>query len=199
MGKLPLNIHSWFGKLPGLIEDMYKGCSSSLENRALDKTIYDLLQTNFKVWGYEDEVRRNDLPDKDIACLKRNIDRDNQKRNDLADRIDFILREDIDKKLGKINPSAPLNSETPGSVFDRLTILALRSYNLKKEIARKDTAKSHIDRCSGMLEEVEERSNDLVKCLEELLVDYYSGRKRLKSYKQHKLYNDPELNPSLRK
>jgi len=50
-----------------------------------------------------------------------------------------------------------------------------------------------------MLEKVEERSQDLSKCLEELLEDYYSGRKRLKSYKQHKLYNDPELNPSLRK
>jgi len=168
-------------------------------SESLRKTIENLTETNYALWGYEDEARRRDIPDKEIANLKRNIDKNNQKRNDLIDSIDNILRQAIEKKVKSIDNSAPLNSETPGSVIDRLTILGLRVSSLKKEIERKDADKSHIKRCKDMLREVEERSKDLEKCLKDLLEDYYSGRKKLKSYKQHKLYNDPDLNPSLRK
>lgn len=199
MVKIPINSYNCFGSLPGLIVSLYNGENKNPGISSLDKTLHELLVTNFKLWGYEDEARRTDVPDKTIAGLKRNIDRDNQKRNDLVDTIDAIIEEDIKQKLKQIDGSAPLNSEAPGSLFDRLTILALRAHNLKKEIERKDASKSHIERCANMLREVQERSKDLLKCLEVLLDDYYSGRKRLKSYKQHKLYNDPDLNPSLRK
>jgi len=123
--------------------------------------------------------------------------RENQKRNDLIDSIDALIKEDIDKNIKSIDNSLPLNSETPGSIFDRLIILTLRTHNLKMETERPDVDKSHIERCSSMLNEVKERTKDLLGCLTDLLKDYYSGRKRLKSYKQHKLYNDPSLNPSL--
>lgn len=196
---LPLHPRKWFESLPHSIIVLYKGEFKNPNTSLLAKTLNELLATNFKLWGYEDEARRRDLPDKDIASLKRNIDRDNQKRNNLVDTIDAILREDIEKKIKLVDESLPLNSETPGSIFDRLTVLALRIHNLKKESERKDADKTHIKRCSLMLKEVEERSEDLLRCLEELLNDYYSGKKRLKSYKQHKLYNDPSLNPSLRK
>ncbi len=199
MANLPLDIREWFKSLPASINALYKGDFKNSDPSPLSKTLIMLLFANSKVWGYEDEVRRKDIPDKDIANLKRNIDRNNQKRNDLIDTIDAILRDDIEKKLKSIDTSLPLNSETPGSIFDRLMILALRAHSLKKEIERKNTDKSHIERCSGMLKQVENRSQDLLKCLEDLLEDCYSGRKRLKSYKQHKLYNDPDLNPSLRK
>jgi len=164
-----------------------------------ENTLNQLLVSNFKLWRYEDDARRRDVPDSEIAGLKRKIDKENQNRNDIIDNIDALFQEDIINYLKKTNDSLPLNSETPGSIFDRLTILALRTYNLEKEIKREDASKAHVDRCKTMLEKVRERSRDLVKCLEILLDDYYSGRKRLKSYKQHKLYNDPELNPSLRK
>ncbi|NQT75163.1 MAG: DUF4254 domain-containing protein [Candidatus Omnitrophica bacterium] len=199
MTKISVNSCNWFGSLPGLIVSLYKGENKNPGITPLEKTLHELLVTNFKVWGYEDEARRTDVPDKTIAGLKRNIDRDNQKRNDLIDAIDAIIKEAIEQKLKQINGSAPLNSETPGSVFDRLTVLALRAHNLKKEIERRDAGKSHTERCANMLKQVRERSKDLLKCLEGLLDDYYSGRKLLKSYKQHKLYNDPDLNPSLRK
>ena len=200
MAEFPINIYKWFQSLPYSIVTLYSGGEfKNLGTALLDKALNDLLITNFKLWGYEDEARRKDLPDKDIANLKRNIDRDNQKRNDIMDNIDALLREDVEKNIESIDQSAPLNSETPASIFDRLTILALRTHSLKKEIERKDVDKSHIERCAHMLKEVEERSEDLLECLETLLEDYYSGRKRLKSYKQHKLYNDPDLNPALRK
>jgi hypothetical protein len=165
----------------------------------IQNSLNELTETNCRIWGYEDGARRTDVPDSEIAKLKRNIDKDNQKRNDLIDAIDVILKQDIEKKVKFINKQAPLNSETPGSIFDRIIILALRAYSLKKEIERKDATESHIKRCASILKEVNERSQDLQKCVKELLADYYSGKKYLKSYKQHKLYNDPELNPALRK
>ena len=182
MKNIPLNIDKWLDSF-----------------ELLHKPLNELAETNQRIWGYEDNVRRTDVADSKIAGLKRNIDKDNQKRNDLIDTIDAILKQDIEKKVKSIDKRASLNSETPGSIFDRIIILALRSYSLKKELERKDASEYHIKRCKAMLEQVEERSQDLMECLEELLEDYYSGRKRLKSYKQHKLYNDPDLNPSLRK
>jgi len=200
MKNLPIKADKWIKSLPKLVLNLYNNSNFKNEGVSpLEKTIHELLFTNFTLWGYENEARRKDVPDKYIADLKRNIDIQNQKRNDLIDTIDAILRQDVEKKLKSISPKLPINSETPSSIFDRLTILALRQYHLKKEIERKDANKSHTQRCSTMLKEVKERSSDLLKCLENLLEDVYLGKKRLKSYKQHKLYNDPELNPSLRK
>jgi len=199
MNRLSLEPGKWFKSLPRSIAALHTNSFKDVGDRLPEKILNSLIVINFKIWGYEDEARRRDIPDKDIANLKRNIDKGNQKRNDLIDTIDSFLKQDIGKKIKSIDESAPLNSETPGSIFDRLSVLALRSYHLKKEMERKDSDKSHTQRCAGMLKEVNERSEDLLKCLEVLLKDYYSGKKRLKSYKQHKLYNDPALNPSLRK
>jgi len=199
MDKIPINVKTWFESLPDSVYNLYEGSFLMGGTTLFENTLNQLLMSNFKLWGYEDDARRKDVPDSVIAGLKRKIDKENQNRNDIIDNIDALFQEDIINYLKKTNDSLPLNSETPGSIFDRLTILALRTYNLEKEIAREDAAKAHIDRCKTMLEKVRERSCDLVKCLDILLDDYYSGRKRLKSYKQHKLYNDPELNPSLRK
>jgi len=107
MRKSPLNIDKWL-----------------LSFKSLQKTIDELTKTNRVIWGYEDEARRTDVPDSEIANLKRNIDKNNQKRNDLIDTIDAILEQDIEKNVKSINASAPINSETPGSIFDRLSILA---------------------------------------------------------------------------
>jgi hypothetical protein len=192
-------MEKWFKSINNLVEELYGGNFKNTGSTAIEKNILDLLTSNFTLWGYEDEARRKNVPDSCIAELKRKIDKENQKRNDIIDALDALIREDIEKKLGLIDQTLPMNSETPGSLYDRLTILALRSYNLKKEISRKDADINHIERCSKMLEQVLEKSEDLLKCLKELMDDIYSGRKKIKSYRQHKLYNDPALNPALRK
>jgi len=192
-------MEKWFKSINNLVEELYNGSFKNTGSTAIENTILDLLAANFTLWGYEDEARRKNVPDNYIAGLKRKIDKENQKRNDIIDALDALIKEDVEKKLGSIDQALSMNSETPGSLYDRLTILALRSYNLKKEISRKDAEISHIERCSKMLEQVLEKSEDLLKCLKELMDDVYSGRKKIKSYKQHKLYNDPALNPSLRK
>jgi len=192
-------MEKWFKSISNLVEELYNGSFKNTGSTAIEKTILDLLTANFTLWGYEDEARRKNVSDNYIAELKRKIDKENQRRNDIIDTLDALIGQDVEKKLGSIDQNLPMNSENPGSLYDRLTILALRAYNLKKEINRKDIDISHIERCSKMLEQVLEKSVDLLKCLKELMDDIYSGRKKIKSYKQHKMYNDPALNPSLRK
>lgn len=192
-------MEKWFKSINTLVEDLYNKGFENTGSTPIEKTIIDLLAANFTLWGYEDEARRKDVPDSCIADLKRKIDKENQRRNDIIDALDALIREDVEKKLGSIDKTLPMNSENPGSLYDRLIILALRSYNLKKEISRKEADIAHIEKCSKMLEQVLEKSNDLLKCLKELMEDIYSGRKKIKSYKQHKMYNDPSLNPALRK
>ena len=194
-------MEKWFKSINTLVEDLYNKDFKNTGSTPIEKTIIDLLAANFTLWGYENEARRKDVPDKYIAELKRKIDKENQRRNDLIDAIDSLIVKDIagndhDRVMYQ---NLPMNSENPGSLYDRLTILSLRAYSLKKEINRKDADISHIERCSKMLEQVLEKSSDLLRCLKELMDDIYSGRKKIKSYKQHKLYNDPALNPSLRK
>jgi len=192
-------MEKWFKSINTLVEDLYNKDFENTGSTPIEKTIIDLLVANFTLWGYEDQARRKDMPDNYIADLKRKIDKENQRRNDIIDALDTLIREDVEKKLGSIDQALPMNSENPGSLYDRLIILALRSSNLKKEINRKDADIDHIERCSKMLEQVNERSGDLLKCLKELMDDIYSGKKKIKSYKQHKMYNDPALNPALRK
>ena len=192
-------MEKWFKSINELVEDLYNSNFKNTGSTPIEKTIIDLLVANFTLWGYQDQARRKDIPDKHIAELKRKIDKENQRRNDIIDAIDKLIKQDVEKEIGPIDQNQPMNSENPGSIYDRLTILALRSYNLKTEINRNDTDMAHIERCSKMLEQVEERSKDLLKCLKELMDDIYSGRKKIKSYKQHKMYNDPALNPALRK
>jgi len=191
-------MEKWFKSINKHVEDLYDGSFKNTGSTPIEKTIIDLLVANSTLWGYEDQARRKDVPDSYIAAMKRKIDKENQARNDIIDALDSLIRQDVEKKLKSIDQSLPMNSENPGSLYDRLTILALRTYNLKKEISRKDADIAHIKRCFKMLREVENRSKDLLKCLKELLDDIYSGRKRIKSYSQHKLYNDPDLNPALR-
>ena len=143
---MPIPTLDWFQSLPHSITALYKGVLENPHTSTIDKTLYELLITNFTIWGYEDNARRKDVPDKDIANLKRNIDRENQKRHDLIDLVDALLKEDVEKKVKITDTSLPLNSETPGSTFDRLTVLALRTHSLEKEISRKGADKKHIER-----------------------------------------------------
>jgi hypothetical protein len=44
---------------------------------------------------------------------------------------------------------------------------------------------------------LEEQRHDLAGALQALLDDLVAGRKRLKVYRQFKMYNDPESNPAI--
>ena len=152
---------------------------------------------NFELWHQEDMARDPDAPDSKIAAVKRAIDVLNQRRNDMIEQMDQYLLDALQSKNIKYTADAEMNSETPGSIIDRLSINALKIYHMDDEIQRLDVTEEHRKKCSGKLSVLQDQRNDLKKSLETLLADLSSGKKRLKVYQQMKMYNDENLNPVL--
>lgn len=150
---------------------------------------------NVHLWHEEDEARRTDVGDSVVAGVKRRIDGLNQKRNDLIERIDEELQAVLN---GATDPAVPLHSETPGAIVDRLSVLSLKVYHMREESERVDAEEAHRARCSSRLAILEEQRRDLARCLDVLLVEVGGGRRRVRLYRQFKMYNDPATNPALR-
>ena len=154
-------------------------------------------QQNYHLWHQEDVARSPDVADAELAQVKRNIDKLNQQRNDLIEQLDDYLTKELETAGVKPWPEARLNTETPGSVIDRLSILALRVYHMEEQAGRADAGRQHRAKARARLEVLHEQHADLCRSLCELLEDVFSGRNRLKVYRQFKMYNDPTMNPCL--
>ncbi len=154
-------------------------------------------QQNFRLWHQEDIARSPDVSSADLAAVKRAIDILNQQRNDLIERLDDCLIHELSAADVEPWQGARLNTETPGSVIDRLSILALRLYHMEEQACRGDATDSHVAKAKARLEILHQQHRDLLGSLGELLDDLFAGRKRLKVYRQFKMYNDPTMNPYL--
>jgi hypothetical protein len=153
-------------------------------------------RANFDLWHIEDEARTPGATDAELANVKRRIDRTNQLRNDLAEDLDRELIGWLDTQ-GLPNPAAPLNSESPGLIIDRLSILALKIFHTREEVNRSDVSQTHAERNRERLAILQEQRDDLAGCLESLWQETLAGTRRFKLYRQLKMYNDPELNPAI--
>jgi len=154
-------------------------------------------QQNYRLWHQEDIARSLDASDAEIAQVKRNIDRLNQDRNNSIEALDEALIDQLATLGVSARPDARLNTETPGSAIDRLSILALRIYHMREQAERADAPKQHRETCREKLDVLGQQQADLARSLEELLDDVVAGRKLLRIYRQFKMYNDPATNPCL--
>ena len=154
-------------------------------------------QVNFELWHQEDLARDPEVSDSIIAEVKRTIDVLNQRRNDLIEQMDQFLLDIINAENVKNNDETEMNSETPGSMIDRLSINALKIYHMDEEVQREEVTAEHRNKCAAKLSILREQRHDLEQCLTKLLADLSSGEKRLKIYQQMKMYNDENLNPVL--
>jgi len=154
---------------------------------------------NFLLWHEEDIARSPDVGDARIAAAKRSIDGYNQQRNDAIERMDDAMMEILHQRGVRCAEGAPLNTETSGSVIDRLSVLSLRIYHMQEQTERRDASDDHLERVKSKLALCLEQRRDLSQSLRELVDDIAAGRKRHKTYRQMKMYNDPTLNPYLYK
>ena len=169
------------------------------------------LQTNHRfncrLWAEEDLARRTTVGAADIAANKRAIDGFNQARNDATERVDELLLIALglvdtasartDAPLSTVPANARLNSETAGSIVDRMSIMALKVHAMRAQTERTDVDAAHLDSSRVKLERLLQQRADLGTCLEELLADARAGRAYFKVYRQFKMYNDPRFNPAL--
>lgn len=150
-------------------------------------------RANFDLWHQEDLARDASATAENIATVKHAIDLLNQSRNDLVETIDQTLLCAVKQE----HPEAPLNSETPGLIIDRLSIISLKIYHTREEVQRESATDAHRNRNLARLNILEEQRSDLAGCLDILWKQILGGERRFKLYRQMKMYNDPQLNPVL--
>lgn len=146
-------------------------------------------------WHFEDIIRDPNINPEAALVLKRRIDKSNQDRTDLVELIDSYFLD----KYKDVTPveGATINTESPAWAIDRLSILALKIYHMRKEVERTDTTPEHHAQCEKKLNVLLEQKKDLSAAIDQLIADIEAGRKYMKVYKQMKMYNDPALNPIL--
>ena len=178
---------------------------------ARDEGLWHWVQTNHlnncRLWAEEDLARRTQAGDAAIAANKRAIDGFNQARNDATERVDEILLSALklvdaasartDAPVSTVPAGARLNSETAGSMIDRLSILALKVHAMHAQTQRSDVDESHRESSRGKLQRLRQQRDDLAACLDALLAEAAAGRAYFKVYRQFKMYNDPRFNPAL--
>jgi Protein of unknown function (DUF4254) len=153
-------------------------------------------RANFDLWHIEDQARAPGASDTQLAAVKRCIDTTNQLRNDLVEELDRALIGWLAQR-SLPNAEAPLNSESPGLIIDRLSILSLKIYHTREEAARVNAPAGHTERNCERLRILEEQRAELAGCLDELWAETLAGTRRFKLYRQLKMYNDPALNPAI--
>lgn len=162
---------------------------------------------NCRLWAEEDLARRTTVSDAEIAANKRAIDGFNQSRNDATERLDELLLIALglvdaasartDAPVATVPAGARLNSETAGSMIDRLSIMALKVHAMRAQTERRDVDAAHVEGSGIKLGRLEQQRHDLGACFDALLADAQAGRAYFKVYRQFKMYNDPRFNPAL--
>ena len=146
-------------------------------------------------WHLEDIIRSPNLAAEHFVATKRRIDKSNQDRTDSVEKLDDYFLERFQGVKPQAN--ARLNSETPAWLLDRMSILQLKIYHMREQTLRADVEEAHREQCKRKLSVLLDQEADMAQCFDELVDDLEKGIKKMKVYRQMKMYNDPKLNPIL--
>lgn len=170
------------------------GCQRLLPAEPIWLALSENHRNNMCLWAEEDLARRRQAPDSVIAANKRAIDGYNQARNDATERMDDLIAAALGERM---RDGARQNSETPGSIIDRMSIASLKIFHMRAQVTRPDVDAAHRDTCTARWQQLIQQRTILAACLDELLADCRRGAARFGVYRQYKMYNDPQLNMAL--
>ena len=178
-------------------DDINRLASNPYDKKDFEHLLYEKNWIDTVQWHYEDIIRDPDIDPNEGMSLKRLIDSSNQNRTEMVEYIDSYFL----KLYSNVNtkPDAKINTESPAWALDRLSILILKIYHMKEESLRKDVSEQHRNTCNEKLQVLLEQQKDLSESIDQLLEDLSKGEKKMKVYKQMKMYNDETLNPVLYK
>ena len=176
-------------------DDINRLASNPYDKKDFEHLLYEKNWIDTVQWHYEDIIRDPDIDPKEGMSLKRLIDSSNQNRTEMVEYIDSYFL----KLYSNVSPKtdAKVNTESPAWALDRLSILILKIYHMKEESLREDVSEQHRNACDEKLQILLEQQKDLSESIDQLLEDLSRGEKKMKVYKQMKMYNDETLNPVL--
>ena len=178
-------------------DDINRSASNPYDKKDFEHLLYEKNWIDTVQWHYEDIIRDPDIEPSEGMSLKRLIDSSNQNRTEMVEYIDSYFLKLYSNVSPK--PDAKVNTESPAWALDRLSILILKIYHMKEESLREDVSEQHRATCNEKLQVLLEQQKDLSESIDQLLEDLSKGEKKMKVYKQMKMYNDETLNPVLYK
>lgn len=173
-----------------IADDVDAEVSNPYPQDSYEALLYKKCMIDAVQWHLEDIIRDKEIDPAVALKVKRRIDASNQDRTDRVEQIDEVFLNAF-KDIAPL-PEATLNTESPAWAIDRLSILALKIWHWKEQAERTDATPEHIAKAKAKLEVLLEQKRDLSEAIDNLLRDYESGRRRMKTYRQMKMYNDPE-------
>ena len=178
-------------------DDISRKPNNPFENKSFEHLMYEKNWIDTVQWHYEDIIRDPDIDPHEGMKLKRLIDSSNQNRTEMVEYIDSYFL----NLFASVTPheNAKVNTESPAWAIDRLSILILKIYHMEEESNRKDVTEEHRNNCQKKLDILIEQREDLSESIDQLLIDLSKGIKKMRVYKQMKMYNDESLNPVLYK
>lgn len=180
-----------------IYDDINRLASNPYDKKDFEHLLYEKNWIDAVQWHYEDIIRDPEIDPNEGMSLKRLIDSSNQNRTEMVEYIDSYFLKLYSNVSPK--PDAKVNTESPAWALDRLSILILKIYHMKEESLRKDVSEQHRNKCNEKLQVLLEQQKDLSESIDQLLEDLSKGEKKMKVYKQMKMYNDETLNPVLYK
>ena len=153
---------------------------------AVMELLQDLHDNNLTQWRREDSVRNEDASDAVIAAAKRDIDALNLRRHHLVEAIDAA----VDAAIAQTRWATPA-TESPASVFDRLSILVIRIYFTERAAS---SPRPDRDAYAARLPVLRRQLELLQEALEALLEELRDGRKRFVPHQSLKLYESETTN-----
>jgi Protein of unknown function (DUF4254) len=143
---------------------------------ALTTAILNLVASNLQQWDLEDATREGGASDAQVANAKREIDRLNVSRHRLVEQIDAAIDAVLDQPA-----TAPLATESPGMVLDRLSVLVIRR-------ARTAAASWHDPKMADRVRALEAQVVALSAALDSYMDELQAGTRRFLRYQSLKLY-----------